>query len=206
MKIDVVFPVSKPMMVIPVDHGYELFSTVSRHLPELHDRNDIFMCRFNGPMSLQRSLVVSRGRLRLRIETDMFQLVNNSLNGKRISIAGQSFVLGAPHIYMIEPHPNLFFPFLLIRFTNKENDLRSAYRREIQHQLDDAGISGASFELLGSSTLEIKRRTLIGFNVVVRGLTDEESLTLQYQGLGGKHSMGCGIPRPDRGARNRKAA
>jgi CRISPR-associated protein Cas6 len=44
--------------------------------------------------------------------------------------------------------------------------------------------------------IRIKGRRLVGYAVCVTGLTAEESLVVQEQGLGSHRRMGCGIFLP----------
>jgi CRISPR-associated protein Cas6 len=41
--------------------------------------------------------------------------------------------------------------------------------------------------------VRIHGKAIVGFSVIVQGLTGEESLKLQEQGLGGRGKMGCGF-------------
>jgi CRISPR-associated protein Cas6 len=47
--------------------------------------------------------------------------------------------------------------------------------------------------------LRIRDRTIVGFSVLVQGLTAEESVQLQEEGIGGRGKMGCGFFLPARG-------
>jgi CRISPR-associated protein Cas6 len=42
-------------------------------------------------------------------------------------------------------------------------------------------------------TLRIREKEVVGHEVVIEGLTSEESLSVQERGLGGRRHMGCGI-------------
>ncbi|WP_330203405.1 type I-MYXAN CRISPR-associated protein Cas6/Cmx6 [Cyanobacterium sp. DS4] len=42
-------------------------------------------------------------------------------------------------------------------------------------------------------TMKIKGKTLIGFGVEITELSENNSILLQEQGIGGKHKMGCGV-------------
>jgi CRISPR-associated protein Cas6 len=44
--------------------------------------------------------------------------------------------------------------------------------------------------------LRIKEKKVVGFPLRVTGLTAEESITLQEQGVGGRSKMGCGFFLP----------
>jgi CRISPR-associated protein Cas6 len=41
--------------------------------------------------------------------------------------------------------------------------------------------------------LRIHGKRIVGFSVIIQGLTAEESMKLQEHGLGGRGKMGCGF-------------
>ena len=47
--------------------------------------------------------------------------------------------------------------------------------------------------------LHIKGERHVGFGMLIEGLTADESLRLQQNGLGGRRKMGCGLFLPVRG-------
>src|SRR5207249_485529 len=47
--------------------------------------------------------------------------------------------------------------------------------------------------------VRVKGRAIVGFAVVVSGLTADESIRLQEHGLGGRTRLGCGFFLPMRG-------
>jgi CRISPR-associated endonuclease/helicase Cas3 len=47
-------------------------------------------------------------------------------------------------------------------------------------------------------TMRVKDVEIVGYELVIAGLTADESLTLQIEGLGGKRHMGCGVFVPVR--------
>ena len=50
--------------------------------------------------------------------------------------------------------------------------------------------------------LRIKDRRVVGYSLRVLGLTAEESIRLQEEGLGGRRRMGCGVLLPMKEARD----
>jgi CRISPR-associated protein Cas6 len=68
-----------------------------------------------------------------------------------------------------------------------------------QRQLEQLGIEG-NLRILTKAdgtpkrkTLKIKRFTVVGFGLEVTRLSDEDSLMLQRNGIGGRSKMGCGV-------------
>jgi len=47
-------------------------------------------------------------------------------------------------------------------------------------------------------TIKIRDKEIVGFAVSIEGLSDEESLSLQENGIGGRRRFGCGIFVPVR--------
>lgn len=45
---------------------------------------------------------------------------------------------------------------------------------------------------LARRTLQIRSKKVVGYGVVVEGLSQEDSLKLQWYGLGGRQHFGCG--------------
>ena len=44
----------------------------------------------------------------------------------------------------------------------------------------------------------MKGKTLVGYGVKITDLNEKDSISLQEQGIGGKHKMGCGVFMPMR--------
>jgi CRISPR-associated protein Cas6 len=69
-----------------------------------------------------------------------------------------------------------------------------AFRAAALRQVGEIGISAEALLSLGKRrTLRIKDKEVVGYEVVVEGLTAEESIALQERGLGGRRHMGCGV-------------
>jgi CRISPR-associated protein Cas6 len=64
--------------------------------------------------------------------------------------------------------------------------------------MESQAIDGAGKSPLVRRTLEIAGRTVVGYAVEVSGLTAEESIILQENGIGGRRRFGCGIFIPAR--------
>jgi len=81
-------------------------------------------------------------------------------------------------------------------FTEPEPFLEAARR-----QLMTLGID-ATLELPRDGRTRYRRiicihgKKVVGFSLVVHGLSDQDSITLQSLGLGGRRTMGCGLFNP----------
>lgn len=187
--IDVSFPVLG-QAPLPADHGYVLYSALSRLLPELHSANGVAVhpiCgRQAGPRQLQLN---SHSRLTLRIAADRIALVL-PLAGKQLKIAGSLLRVGVPSVQVPEPATAIRSRLV----TTKNGQDPEHFQGELRRQLGLLNVSPEAILTLGKRrTLRIKDKEIVGHEVVLEGLSAEESLDLQTTGLGGRRHMGCGI-------------
>jgi CRISPR-associated endonuclease/helicase Cas3 len=72
----------------------------------------------------------------------------------------------------------------------------------VRKQIEDRGIVGEALIPLARGgclagqpkrgIVRVKDRRIVGYSLVVRGLSDADSIALQERGLGGKRRMGAG--------------
>lgn len=184
---------------LPADHGYALYSAVTRQLPTLHGAAWLGLELLSGVPWREGVIVLpTRGaQLRLRVPADRYAVVL-PLAGKRLDIASHTLRLGIPTARPLQPAPSIYARCVTIKkFTEPEPFLEAARR-----QLDALGVS-ASLELplddqgrFRRRVTRIHGRTIVGFSLAAHGLNDEDSIRLQTHGLGGRRAMGCGIFNP----------
>jgi CRISPR-associated protein Cas6 len=198
MLCDVVFHVEGRFL--PTDHAYPLYAALSRRLPKFHDPQGNW--RFapitgqpvgGGLLQLHRQSV-----LRVRLpEQDVPRVI--PLAGKRLDIHGYTVLLGTPQVGCIGPASEL--RAWLVTFRNNVDP--AAFLNTAVEQLQARGIQGEpSIPVLTSGPhrgqpqrriIRIKGRSIVGYSLVVRGLSDADSLRLQAEGLGGRIRLGCGF-------------
>lgn len=184
---------------LPADHGYALYSAITRQLPALHDQSWLGIELLSGIPWREGIIVLpTRGAtLRLRIPADRYGQVI-PLAGRRLDISGHPLRLGIPIARPILPAASLYARCVTIKkFTDADPFLDAARR-----QLDALGIN-ATLELPTDEQSRPRRRTIkihgkliVGFSLAAHDLSDEHSLKLQSEGLGGRRAMGCGIFNP----------
>jgi CRISPR-associated protein Cas6 len=184
---------------LPADHGYALYSAVTRQLPALHGAPWLGLELLSGVPWREGVVVLpTRGaQLRLRVPADRYAAVL-PLAGKRLDIAGHQLRLGIPTARPLQSAPSLYARVVTIKkFTEPEPFLDAARR-----QLEALGVS-ATLELpldeqgrFRRRVIRIHGRTVVGFSLAAHGLGDEDSIRLQTHGLGGRRSMGCGHFNP----------
>lgn len=184
---------------LPADHGYMLYSAITRQLPALHGAPWLGIELISG-VPWRKGIVVlpTRGAsLRLRIPADYYGHVL-PLAGRRLDIAGHSIRLGIPIARPLLPSSSLYARCVTIKkFTEPEPFLDAARR-----QFDALGIT-ATLELPIDEQGRTRRRIItiqgkhvVGFSLAAHNLNDDDSLHLQTAGIGGRRAMGCGLFNP----------
>jgi CRISPR-associated protein Cas6 len=179
---------------IPVDHGYALYAAISRHVPEIHDAREIGVQPIRGTYGGDGLLYIAPfSRLTLRLPDDRIRHYLK-LAGQTLDVKGHPLRISMPEARKLLPIVSLRSRLVTIKgFLDKGPFLEAAAR-----QLQSIGVRGEV--LLGERrTFRVKDKHVVGFEVAITGLTAEESLTLQEEGLGGRRRMGCGVFVPWRG-------
>lgn len=198
---------------IPADHGYHLYSAVSKVMPEIHDNEEIGIHPINGKIAGNRLMTITdRSRLIIRLPSELIKLVL-PLAGKVLSLEKNDIRAGVPQTLALKPVARLHSRLVLIKgFMDPEPFLEA-----VQRQLDALNIKGKPLlveqakvvkanedKTTGSHspylrrTMRIHDKEVVGFALKVEQLTAEESIRLQEKGLGGRRRFGCGIFIPDR--------
>jgi CRISPR-associated protein Cas6 len=195
--VTVHFPVQGRQL--PADHGYALYSAISRQLPALHGASWLGIELLSGiPWHEGIIVLPTRGAsLRLRIPADRYGQVI-PLAGRRLDISGHPLRLGIPVARPLQPAASLYARCVTIKkFTDADTFLDAARR-----QLDALGIH-ATLELPTDEQSRPRRRiikihgkSVVGFSLAAHGLNDEDSILLQSIGVGGRRAMGCGLFNP----------
>jgi CRISPR-associated endonuclease/helicase Cas3 len=176
---------------VPSDHGYALYGALSRLVPDIHEADWLAVetlpgtARGDGVTQLD-----PHATLRLRLPQDhVAQML--PLAGKRLELDGHALRLGAPQIFLLRPSPQLYARLVTIKgFTEPEPFLQAVCRK-----LDELGMQGEP-TVGPRRVLRVSNHTVVGFALAIHELSDEASLLLQAQGLGGRRKMGGGFFHP----------
>jgi CRISPR-associated protein Cas6 len=189
---------------IPLDHGYALFSALSRIVPELHGDRRVGVHPIRGRQSAPGVLsLTERSRLKLRMPAERVApyLV---LAGSALDLDGDRVSVGIPRVEALCPAALLTSRLVTIgRLTDPGPVLES-----LRAQMAELGIDG-TLTLFPSTNpkrageltrrvIRIKGKRLVGYAVGVRGLDEQSSVNLQEHGLGSHRRMGCGLFLPSR--------
>jgi CRISPR-associated protein Cas6 len=176
---------------VPVDHGYTLYSAISRLLPEIHGAKNIGVHPIRGTYSGNGELMLrDSSRLVLRLESERIGEFLK-LAGKKLDIDSHNLRVGVPEVRLLRPRASLYSRLVTIKGFMEPPAFLDAAKR----QLEKLGVK-AEIQIGQRRTFRVKDKQVVGFEVTVSTLRDEESLRLQEAGIGGRRKIGCGIFLP----------
>lgn len=175
---------------LPSDHGYALFSAISGVLPSLHDSNSVAIHPIRGTQVGNRQIQLD-DKSRLTLRTAVSDIPKYLLlAGKQLNVLHAKIQVGVPEIRSLYPAETL-----RSRLVTTKNCLDlSRFEAEIKRQvtvLDSDAIP--SFRIGKRRTIRIRDREVVGYEVVIEGLSPSLSLAIQVHGIGGRRHMGCGV-------------
>ena len=198
---------------IPVDHGYHLFSAISRLIPFAHKNEKIGVQPISGQLTGNRLLNITKSScLKIRLPSeDILHFIN--LAGKTLNIGKHKIILGVPNAKPLIPSECLYSRLVIIKGFMEPIPFLEAVKR----QLDSLEIDGTPTLIEQSHiaqinknsktgthspflrrTIKIKNIEVLGFALKVEALAPDESIRLQENGIGGRRRFGCGIFNPCR--------
>ena len=196
---------------VPTDHGYPLFSALSRILETENDR----WMHGNPHVGLHtirgvhvpngRWMIGDKSRLGLRLPSDLLPR-SLKLAGKSIDLDGCKLRIGVGETRTLIPAETLYCRIV----TTKNGEDPARFDAEITRQLAALGIGGKVFRVPKGTRgshgrdpsrriVQVKGKRIVGYSVLAMKLTMKESIRLQECGLGGRRRMGCGVFVPVRG-------
>ncbi len=198
--VDMSFPIRGE--TIPRDHGYALYGALSRALPSVHGADWIAIHGIAARQAHANLTLERAARLRIRVPSDRIgELL--ALAGTSIEIAGRPVQIGAPTVHPLVPAAILDARLVVIRLTGGipkpfDNDaFERRFLAEARRQLATIGVTG-DLVISGRQSLRVGGQRVLGCSVRVGGLSADDSIKLQVEGVGGKRTMGCGVFRPAR--------
>ncbi len=172
---------------LPSDHGYALFACISRAIPEIHSADWFSVETVQGTKRGDGSIQLNpRAKLRVRCPQNHVPTLLK-LAGKRLDVQGSAIRLSVPEISLLKPAASLYARCVTI----KNHPEAESFLTAVAHKLDELGIEGEP-ELGNRRVFKVGTHHIIGYSVSVHDLSDDDSIVLQEQGIGGRRRMGCG--------------
>lgn len=181
---------------VPVDHGYHLYAALSNLVPDLHQQNEIGIHSLRGKYLQNHHLKLRTGSslvLRTPVE-QIFQFL--CLTGKTIQVNQAKIRIGVPQVTALLAAPTLWSRLVIIKIAGQNAAQLDAlsFRASIEKQLSSYDVNPeGKVDIRKRRTLKIKEKVIVGYEVLLENLTEEESLQVQIMGVGGRRHMGCGL-------------
>jgi len=205
-KVDVAFSLTGSS--IPVDHGYCLFSAVSRVVPQVHKSREIGIHPISGRLIGSRTLALTpTSCLTLRLPQEQLGQVL-PLAGKLLQLGDSRVRVGVPHTRALRPSKRLYSRVVIIKGFSEPQLFLDAVVRQLAalgihgeaSLVEQQGVADSNVGKLSGSHSPYLRRTvricskdIVGFAVLVGNLRENDSVLLQETGIGGRRRFGCGV-------------
>lgn len=181
--IDAVFEISGG--TVPAAYPFALWAELTRLAPELANHATIGVLPLRTTSSAYGPLLAKRSKLVVRIPQALADLVL-ALEGKSCALGEHNLQIGSGKLREITPYPTIQ-SYLVAGNTDE-----ITFMQEISAALEKLGIT-ANLICGRKSVLEGAEGCIHGFNLVIHDLKPDDSLLLQYLGLGSGRQHGCGV-------------
>ena len=188
-KVDLCFSITGK--AISVDHGFELYSAVSKIVPDFHEAEDIGLKLIRGRYIGDGLMDIHPNSwLIFRLRPTVLPGYIN-LAGKTIKLKDHIIQIGVPQTRSIMPDSSLYAHLVTTRNGNDQQ----RFENEISRQMSELGVKGNA-SVGKRKTFTVHTKNVVGYSMTIDDLTDEDSLLIQDNGLGGRRKMGCGFFEP----------
>lgn len=206
--LEIQFALSGQTKTLPADHGYALYSAIKQIIQRSEKKlldsdqipEEVRLCSISGvPNQKGKIYLHRRSRLRLRCPAEQVQTWYRLLQNQELNIRGHQIRLVRPRLTLPEPSESLKARLVTFKLDAIDHgEVPRYFLESCQKTLKRLEIEGQAFidsnadGDLARRALRVKEKKIIGYGVVVEGLSDEDSLKLQWHGLGGRQHFGCG--------------
>ena len=181
--IDVVFDISGG--TLPITYPYVLWDELVRLVPELGEDENVGVIPLRMAASNEGMLLPKRAKLVLRLPQALVEAVSN-LAQQQIQVEGIAMRLGA-----CKTRPILYYPTLHAHLVTGADD-EGTFVEEVETALAAMGVE-AKLICGRHHTLTYGECEIKGYSLVLHDLKPEDSLQVQFSGLGRERRFGCGI-------------
>lgn len=182
--IDAVFDISGD--TVPTGYPFDLWTSLVRCMPALEGDQSVGVIPLRTTASSAGMLLPKRAKLTLRIPANLGSQAA-ALSGLSLEIGSGLLQLGSFKLRAIQPYPTLH-----AHLVNTDDD-EIIFVKEVNERLAALGIDNAKLICGMRNRMAFASHTISGFSLVIHDLKPEESLRLQYTGLGTDRRYGCGI-------------
>nr|MBK7069219.1 type I-MYXAN CRISPR-associated protein Cas6/Cmx6 [Deltaproteobacteria bacterium] len=203
-RVDVAFSLTGER--VPAEHGYALFAAMCRIIDDLHGASWLSVHPIPGEPNSDGTLTLRPDELALRLRVDPAYIDRVlPMAGATLSIEGYVVTVGTSRVLPLEPVAELGAWMVAL----KDRAYRQEFEAYLRRRLDVVGVraaveipapmgAAAGEHTDGRRVLHIRQQTIVGYPVILRGLSAEDSLRVQGLGIGGRQRFGCGVFAPMR--------
>lgn len=180
---------------LPLDHGYPLYSALCRILPSLHDLPDVGIHPVRGRADPAGLLHLDKtSRLRIRAPVEILPALLPLMN-REVIVAGQALSIGRSENWQLTPSATLKSRLVTIKgyHDDAEQLLKAAQQQLAAQVFNDEELGQLEVFVGKRRVMQIAQHTIVGYALMVTGLSPDASLALQRSGLGGRRKMGAGL-------------
>lgn len=170
---------------IPADYPHKLWEALLRIAPALAESQDVGVIPLRGPNNNGELLLPKRAKLALRLPLTMLDAAQ-TLSGQELQIGTGTLRLGQGKTRAIQPYSTLH-AHLVVGSSNEAEFMEMVNAALAALEVSSKLICGRYH------SLNTDRQTISGFSLVMHDLKPEDSLRVQYAGMGTARNLGCGI-------------
>jgi CRISPR-associated protein Cas6 len=179
---------------LPRDHAQALADALASRLPWLagHPTAGVHPVKV-VPGSGPQGWLSQRARLLLRVPQSL-EAALAVLDGCTLGVAGSTLRLGPPTPHRLLPHGTLYAYFVAARSDDEEAFMQDVHAELRALRVDAHTVCGKRQQRDSGAG------ALVGFSLMLHGLSAADSLTVQGVGIGPHRALGCGLFVPHKSA------
>ena len=181
--IDAIFDISGES--VPANYPFGLWNELQRLMPELSAESSVAVLPLRTAGSVSGLLLAKRAKLTVRLPPSLAEKLL-AISGQTLDINGYSLQIGSGKLREIQAYPTI--SSYLVAGERDE----VVFTDNIAAHLEQMGIA-ANLICGRAVVLEGENQAIHGFSLVIHNLKPEDSLRLQYTGLGSNRQHGCGV-------------
>lgn len=170
---------------IPADYPHKLWDALLRIAPALADSEQVGVIPLRGPNNNGELLLPKRAKLVLRLPLALQDVVM-ALSEQKLQIGAGTLRLGRGKTRELQPYPTLH-AHLVAGPSDEAEFVQMVHTALAALEVRSKLICGRHH------SLNTDRQNISGFSLVMHDLTPEDSLRVQYAGMGSGRNLGCGI-------------
>lgn len=171
---------------LPAAYPVALWAALLRHVPQLAEEKLVGVLPLRATENKEGMLLTKRTKLALRLPQTLADNTAARLSGSSLQIGAISLQIGKYKPRAIQPYPTIHAQQVI----GAGDEV--LFMDDIRKQLSKMGIA-AKLICGKRSALKGGQRSAHAYSLVAHDLKPEDSLQLQYAGLGEDRQFGCGI-------------